>query len=176
MKLKKLNESGYEEALLGISLSYNSTLERAEEISGVLSCKEGGHNKFLESMVVWLDIVAPRYFWQQFDTYRVGITKQSESTMHTILKTRLTKKHFAGDVPYGTISELNFYIANGDLERVKQNLPEAFLQRRIVMVSYKTLRNIYHQRKEHRLTEWKDFCSWLENNLSYPDFVSGERK
>ncbi|MCK9240314.1 hypothetical protein [Desulfocurvus sp.] len=48
-----------------------------------------GHNKVLESMCVWLDVRMPRYWWQEFDTYRVGVTKQSESTMHILIRIAL---------------------------------------------------------------------------------------
>ncbi len=75
MKTKLLHEHGSQEALLGLSLSYDS--EPNIKVANQLAHKQGGHNKFLESIVVWLDITAPRYWWQEFDTYRIGITKQS---------------------------------------------------------------------------------------------------
>jgi len=79
MDVKVLKEAGYEEALAGIGLSYNITdMKRLEKIARTLAPKDGGHNKFIESMVVWLEIRAPRYWWQEYDTYRVATTKQSE--------------------------------------------------------------------------------------------------
>ncbi len=38
---------------------------------------------------------------------------------------------------------------------------EGTMQRRIIMVSYQTLRRIYHQRRTHRLPEWRLFCEWI---------------
>jgi len=78
MDVKILEEAGYKHALYGISLSYNKDIENMEKVSKSLCKLDGGHNKFLESIVVWLEINAARYWWQEFDTYRVGITKQSE--------------------------------------------------------------------------------------------------
>ena len=41
-------------------------------------------------------------------------------------------------------------------------LPEAWLQTRTVTLNYEILRNMYSQRKHHRLTEWHQFCNWVE--------------
>ena len=43
-----------------------------------------------------------------------------------------------------------------------QILPSAYLQTRTVTMSYANLRNIYFQRKSHRLIEWHDFCNWIK--------------
>ena len=41
-------------------------------------------------------------------------------------------------------------------------LPESWLQTRTVTLNYEILRNIYSQRKNHRLTEWHQFCDWIK--------------
>ena len=41
-------------------------------------------------------------------------------------------------------------------------LPESWLQTRTVTMNYEILRNIYSQRKHHRLTEWHQFCDWIK--------------
>lgn len=171
MKVSILKEAGYEEACLGISLSYNSTPERAMEVAMKLAPKDGGHNKFLESMVVWIDVTAPRYFWQQFDTYRIGVTKQSESTMHTIMKRNLEMGDFAEGTQVGAVAIVNHHRSKGDFDAVKKNLPESFMQRRIVCTNYKALRNIIMQRQGHKLQEWKDFCVEIRTKVLYPQLL-----
>lgn len=43
-------------------------------------------------------------------------------------------------------------------------LPESWLQKRTITMSYENLLNMYHQRKNHKLTEWsKSFCDWVKN-------------
>jgi hypothetical protein len=121
-------------------------------------------------MIVWLDIEAPRYWWQQFDTYRIGVTKQSESTMHTILRTRLYPMHFETKIPEVVLNELNEAIENKEFEYAKGMLPESFLQRRIVCTNYKTLRHIVKQRRNHKLYEWQLFINSL-NDLQHSEFV-----
>ena len=177
MNVTKLSESGYEEAMLGVSLSWASNPVRSSEIAPRLAHKQGGHNKFAESIIIWLDVTAPRYWWQEFDTYRVGVSKQSGSTMHTIVKQPLTQADFEHHINEDHIAYLNRLIELYNMERsaelflqLKANLPEGFLQRRIVCLSYKALQNMYNQRKHHRLPEWQTFFGILRH-LEYPEFV-----
>ena len=105
MDVDVIGEAGYYEAMFGMGLSFGLTSgmsfkefsesssiedqEKRKRMSRVLEAnapKDGGHNKFLESIQLWLDISAPRYWWSEFDTYRVGTSKQSASTMHTLVK------------------------------------------------------------------------------------------
>jgi len=172
MYVKILKEAGYEEALLGLSLSYNvPDITRVVEVANKLCQKDGGHNKFLESMIVWVDIDAPRYWWAEFDTYRVGITKQSESTMHTLMKRELIESDFVEGVLPGVIDEVNRCIRKKDFMEAKINLPEGFLQRRIVMLSYKSIRHIIFQRHNHRLKEWHIFVDRMYEGIMYPEFL-----
>lgn len=181
------------EALFGIGLSFGLTsgiksvakLKGAPEYSRLmkvargLAHKQGGHNKFLETIMFTLDIDAPRYWWSQFDTYRVGISKQSESTMHTIMAREITDDDFEDGMFEHITEELNAirsdYLkaeAEGDEEAktrcfmdMKAALPEAFLQRRIVVVNLKTLQNMYMQRKNHRLPQWREFFEDIRRQL-----------
>lgn len=170
MKVKVINESGYNEAMLGLSLSYKIDISKMNELAKKLASKNTGENKFLESIIVWLDITAPRYFWSQFDTYRVGITKQSESTMHTLIRKPLTKDDFEY-VDESIIDIINEHIKNKDLLKAKSNLPESFLQRRIVCLSYKSLLHIFQQRKSHKLSEWLVFINVIKNTLKHQEFI-----
>ena len=189
MKIKVIETTGIGEALLGLGLSYGLTSDisiydlyyleneidrKCRDIADKLAHKQGGHNKFLESINIYLDITAPRYWWSEFDTYRVGVTKQSESTMHTITKRPLTQRDFQGTVVAETLTFLNELIDRYNntpylvtqqtlLHKIKNNLPEGFLQRRIVVLNAKTLQNIIAQRHNHRLREWHTFCTAIYN-------------
>ena len=170
MDIKILQETGYNEALLGISLSYNAPLANMPDRTKKLAHMHGGHNGFLEMMIVWLDITAPRCFWQQADRYRLS-ARQSESTMHTLTKTPLTQDNFLKPIPEEWLILLNKLITEKNLENLKFLLPEGFLQRRIWCLSYKTLQNIYNQRHKHKLTEWNIFCNYILENLKHPEFI-----
>lgn len=56
------------------------------------------HRKFLRQIFVSMDITAPRYWWTEFDTYKVGTVANSESTMHTIQKREFKREDFANFV------------------------------------------------------------------------------
>lgn len=53
-----------------------------------------------------------------------------------------------------------------------QLLPSSYNQKRTVMLNYEVLANIYKSRKTHKLDEWRDFCSWIEN-LPYSEIITG---
>lgn len=204
MKVQLLYLSDPSLAIFGLGLSYGitsdmrylqgcnvwdnnpwDTLQREScwKLAKKLAHKQGGHNKFLESITLTLDITAPRYWWQEFDTYRIGVTKQSESTIHTLTKRDLTDGDFIVPPSKYQLEELNALIhkyKNPDLDkhpaekhaifmRIKALLPEGFLQRRIVVLNAKTLQNIIAQRIDHILDEWHIFCKRLR--LELPEFI-----
>jgi hypothetical protein len=156
---------------LGLSLSFDKEPAAMAPVMERLSSRDGGHNKFLESVAVWMDITAPRHFWQQFDTYRTGITKQSGSTMHTLLKRPLTNDDFELPLPPQTLARLNELVACRDLIALKNELPEGFLQRRVVCTNYKVLRNIIAQRRTHRSPAWPAFCRLAVSQAAHPEFL-----
>lgn len=176
MKVKVLSEYGLDEALLGLSLSYDRKYSKKALYKTALKLckKDGGHNKFLESIMVWIDITAPRYWWSEADTYRIGVTKQSGSTIHTLLRRPLTKNDFEDpQIPRVFIEEVNNCILVKNLKAAKKLLPESFLQRRIVCLNYKTLRNIILQRRNHKLDEWKKFINAVLEQIKNPDLLPG---
>jgi hypothetical protein len=175
LEVLKLKEEGYKEAVLGFSLSYRSTLERTESILAKYAFGKSGENKFLESIYIWLDVNAPRFWWSEADTYRLS-TKQSESTMHFLCKQHLTQNNFEYSIEYDYLDFLNNRI---DLYKekiisiaeVKNALPEGYLQRRIWCMNYKCFRNIYEQRITHRLPQWQFFCNIVLRSLEHPEFI-----
>ena len=167
-----LNEAGYGEALLGLSLSYNQPVEKMAGVAKKLVLQGGSHAKFLESMVIWFSVKAPRYWWQQFDTYRAGVTKQSGSTMHTVMQRELVQDDFVREVYPSVLNSLNRWIKSKDFDMVKANLPEGFLQERVVCLNYKVLAHMYGQRNDHRLKEWQNFFDFTLSQLIHPHFIT----
>jgi hypothetical protein len=100
------------------------------------------HAKVVRGIMVYAEINAPRYWWQEMDTYRIGTDRlSSESTMH---------------IQGRGISE-------EELVRMKEELKEGTMQKRVQVFSYQCLRRIYFQRKDHRLPHWREFCQWIES-------------
>ena len=113
------------------------------------------HAKVLRGVMVWCEINAPRYWWVEMDTYRVGAERlSSESTMHIEGK--------------GMPEE--------ELVKMKEELPEGHMQKRVWMFSYQTLRRIYFQRKDHRLPQWRIFCDWIKTLPFAEEFITIEKE
>ena len=172
-------EAGHLQAVSGMQMSFQpecplKDIEEAKYVSTkrtkLLAGMDGGHNKFLESIIVWVDMRLSRKLWKQVDTYRMA-TKQSKSTMHTIMKRPLTHDDFDAHVGIGTLAELNEYIRRGDFEAIADNLPMSYMQTRRVCFSYKTIRNIILQRYNHTLKEWHTICDFFIRNLKYPELL-----
>ena len=124
------------------SNGYTGHLNRKDmELLSLLVKRGDEHAKVLRGVMAWCEIVAPRYFYQELDRYRIGCEcLSSESTMH------IQGQGLDEDA----------------LVKMKENLPEGTMQKRIWMFSYQTLRRIYFQRKDHRLPQWRMFCDWIE--------------
>ena len=177
------NECGYTEAIQGIGLSFNvSDQYRLERVATKLCDKDGGHNKFLESIQVWIEITVARYWWQEFDTYRVGTTKQSASTIHTIVKNTVSQEDFSYPILKETLLYINKLIHryNNAVDKVdkkhwfqliKSNLPEGYLQKRMVCTNYKVLANMIAQRKNHVLYEWHHFINEVLAQIEHPELL-----
>lgn len=147
------------------------------------------HSKFMRMIGVFVDIVAPLYWWKEFDTYKVGTVANSCSTMHKIHSKEFTLDDFshehllpdeATEFMKHLINGLNFYRIKYLETRDKrywwqmiQLLPSSYNQRRTVSLNYAVLANMYHARKEHKLDEWREFCKWIES-LPYSELITGE--
>jgi hypothetical protein len=185
MNIILLEEHGYESALKGLALSYYRegtnfdewyTIDRRNKAIKQLqnlAFKGGGHNKAIASIFTWWLVKAPRGWWQEMDTYAVGgVTKNSASTMHTLSKELVTKKHFAEGTSQILIDNLNDLIISGvDITTLKMNLPEGYLQTREVCINYMSLQNIIKQRTGHRLKMWDMFIDNLLLRVEHPELL-----
>ena len=153
------------------------------------------HRKFLRQLFVTVDITAPLYYFKEFDTYRIGVTENSTSTMHKLASTPITLDCFEledyspeldmiDDVPLGL--RVDSFI--DDLEQMRQKylmtndkrywkelvrwLPNGWLQTRTVTMNYENLLSMYHQRRNHKLTEWSiDFINFIKSLPYASDFL-----
>ena len=152
------------------------------------------HRKFLRQIMVCVDITAPLYWWKEFDTYKVGTVANYTSTMHKLATTPITldcfeiddydrnlsladnQKDDDGLDNISTFEEDIIYV----LENIRQKyletkdkrywkelirwLPESWLQKRTITMNYENVRNMYFQRRNHKLTEWSEsFIKWVES-------------
>ena len=154
------------------------------------------HAKYRRMIPVYLDIVAPLYWWKEFDTYKVGTVCNSCSTMHKIHKKEFTLDDFSCEHLLDTQKDVLETIVNG-LNNMRYNfinyetlntpcyvdkkdywwqmiqlLPSSYNQIRTIMLNYEVLANIYELRKNHKLDEWREFCEWIKT-LPYSELITG---
>ena len=135
-----------------------------------------------------MDITAPLYWYKEFDTYKVGTTANSCSTMHKIADHEFSHEDFSCDHLVGTgivtldliIDELNedrkLYLQTKDKLywwAMIQLLPTSFMQKRTIDMNYETVINMIHQRSGHKLDEWRTLVEQLEQ-LPYIEEITAD--
>ena len=158
------------------------------------------HRKFMRMLPVYVRITAPLYWWNEFDTYKVGTVANICSTMHKIQDKGFTMDDFSCEHlnRIGTSSlwdiidilnlDRKLYLNGGDYKgehyapkdkqvwwQMIQLLPSSYNQTRNVMMNYEVLANIYKSRKDHKLDEWRNFCKWIEE-LPYSELITGGKR
>ena len=201
MKFENTEVYGFKRALKGMrnaleSWHKNDTVEENGEVIigendlnlAQRLIKAGSeHRKFMRQIFVSVDITAPLYWWKEFDTYKVGTTANSTSTMHKLASTPITAECFEMD-DYDAVIMLDEGIVEMEtlwnniiftLEGMRQVylrtkdkrvwkemirlLPSSWLQTRTVTMTYENLLAMCSkgQRRFHKLTEWsKSFIDW----------------
>lgn len=161
------------------------------------------HRKYLRQIFVSMDITAPLYWWKQFDTYKVGVTTDSCSTMHTLMNKEFKSDDFSFDnllkgpnedyveelldclndvreayINYDSLVEEcgnNYNLSKSDIQlALYEMLPSAYNQKRTVTMNYENVFNIIQQRKNHKLKEWKTFVEELLELPYVKDVMKGE--
>ena len=148
------------------------------------------HCKFRRMIVVYVDITAPMYWWKQFDTYKVGTVANSTSSMWDARHRDFDINDFSTEglteqeiyAPGGIVAvknHLNYYrrmyIADNDIlwiNKIEKMLPMCYNQLRTIFINYEILANIYKQRKNHPISEWKDFIDFIQK-LPFSELIVG---
>lgn len=220
IKIEKVSIYGWEEAVRG-ARNAKESWDRSDsqgsnlgpnDLKLLSSLAKGGgeESKSRRNIIVFMDVVAPLYWWKQADTYKVGTVKQSCSTMHRVHCHEFETGMFShehllpeDEVDFRSKSYDDYYIPElagmavtrygekayftpkGFLRmicdvlnryrrlfldtkdkkywwQIIQLLPSSYMQRATLQVNYEVLAAMYHQRKNHKLGEWHDFCAWIE--------------
>ena len=228
--LYNLSEDGTEEDLFNYIMNnfyemrdngiikYNAIGPKDLKLAMQLIASGPEHRKFLRQIQVSMDITAPLYWWKEMDTYKVGTTANSTSTMHKLTSKPITLYCFEiDDMPqdlyipcadqssvteageednfeahwhlegfrehmFEQLEDLRQAVINTEDAELKQQywkelvrwLPESWLQTRTWTGNYETLRNIYHQRRNHKLSEWRRVCHTFELFPYATEFITYE--
>ena len=170
----------------------------------MLSLSKAGpvHAKFRRYITVYMDILAPLYWWKEFDTYRTGVSP-NPFDIDKIHAKAFSLKDFSHEhlLPRAlenlkmTIEDLNHYRnvynegysgdENGERKvapkskemwwQIIQLLPSSYNQKRTVMLNYESAAHLYADRCKvtHKLDEWGRLGQALDD-LPYSSIITGK--
>jgi len=156
----------------------DADIKRCAKLSKATTISNQAHDQFLTGIRVSFDLHCSNKMWVEAERYRFLEFVSSQSTMH-----RITKFGAYGnyniyvddrivDIMNELIEEYNTELAAGaspNDENMKHlylvilySNPAGFELTARMTTNYRCLKNIYKQRKDHRLPEWREFCRWIE--------------
>jgi hypothetical protein len=136
------------------------------------------HRKFMRQIFISFNVTAPLYWFKEFDTYKISTVANSTSTMHTAHKKGITTDMFS----FEGLEDEDFEIVDKYLDLIEkkrlqkdrkswkamiQLLPSSLNQTRMITMNYEVFLNMYNSRKNHKLSEWIEFCEYLYEKLPY---------
>jgi hypothetical protein len=159
-------------------------IKRAINLSKAATAENGAHGQYLTGIRVAFDLTFSNKAWVEAERYRFLEFVSSQSTMHRITKFNLDEAYNEYVDPrvieimkekVNEYKELEAAVwpvgTNPDqIEREKKRKyleilytnPAGFELTARMTTNYRCLKNIYYQRRNHRLPEWREFCAWIE--------------
>ena len=136
----------------------------------------GAHGQFLTGVRVNFDLTCSNKMWVEAERYRFLEFVSSQSTMHRITKFDIKSQcnKYVDDRIIAIVQEkIDAYNADPNPEKyldVLYNVPSGFELTARMTTNYRCLLNIWVQRHDHRLPEWREFCQYIRETLPYFDF------
>lgn len=175
-------------------------IKRCHNLSSASDSGNGAHGQFLTGIRVSFDLTCSNKMWVEAERYRFLEFVSSQSTMHRITKFDLDKSYNKYvdprviEVMKEKVKEYNELQAQlkkinslDNKDKEKQDLievikekyleilytnPAGFILTARMTTNYRCLKNIYIQRKNHRLPEWRAFCKWIETLPYFEELIN----
>lgn len=163
------------------TLDFTKDWGRAQRLTKA-SRFNAAHAQFLTGIVVNFDLTFSNKAWIEAERYRFLNFVSSQSTMHCITKFGLRKQcnEYVDERIITIVQEyIDLYnsLTAQDEETIEfkknlylkilYNLPSGFQLTARMTTNYRCLLNIYNQRHDHRLPEWREFCNQLLKELPF---------
>ena len=170
---ESIKASGYPmQTELDSSELTDKDIKRAIKLSKLGREDNPAHAQFLTGIRVAFDLTCSNKMWVEAERYRFLEFVSSQSTMHRITKFNLDDSYNEyvdkriKDIMKEKVDEYNNMVDGEEkskkyLEILYSN-PAGFELTARITTNYRCLANIYRQRKDHRLPEWREFCKWIE--------------
>ena len=148
----------------------NLSTEKSKSTDSLGKAKIGsGHDNFLNGIIVQFDLTFSNKAWVEMQRYHFIDFISSCSTMHRITKFDLKEacNEYVDERIIKILQENVDEYNNGEKTSEKYleilyNIPSGFRMTAAMTTNYRQLKTIYHQRRNHRLPEWREFCKWIE--------------
>lgn len=197
MKVSNCSVFGFYEALVASGLPMKTTFNESDFAKEESNCyvelddknfargiKLGtvptgtGHDSFLKLINVQMNITTSIKVWTEMQRYHFFDIGSSQSTMHRAAKMNIREccNSFVDSTIIDILDELQAQYNSGIItfEQFVYNLPVGFELTARVTTNYLQLKTIYHQRKNHKLKEWRDFCEFLKTLYFFKELCLGE--
>lgn len=160
---------------------FTKDLDRAQRLTKA-SKFNAAHAQFLTGIVVNFDLTFSNKAWVEAERYKFLNFVSSQSTMHCITKFGLRAQcnKYVDERIITIVQEyIDLYnsLTAQDEETIEfkknlylkilYNLPSGFQLTARMTTNYRCLLNIYNQRHDHRLPEWREFCNQLLEELPF---------
>lgn len=160
-------------------------IQRCVNLSNACNTGNGAHGQYLTGIRVAFDLTCSNKMWVEAERYRFLEFVSSQSTMHRITKFDLSNQYNeyvdyrVVDIMKDKVVEYNQLLNNvassddEDDKRIFADMakkkyleilytnPAGFELTARLTTNYRCLKNIYIQRKDHRLPEWREFCDFI---------------
>lgn len=192
MKIKNLKVYDLVESIIASGYPMRTDLENREveekdlrRVCKLISASNGNgaHAQWLTGVRVAFDLTCTNKMWVEAERYRFLEFVSSQSTMHRIAKFDIASQcnKYVDPLIIDRVEALKKeYEADPTPEnylRLLYNIPSGFELTARLTTNYRCLLNVYIQRKDHRLPEWRQFCEWIYENLPlFKDFVLAYQK
>lgn len=174
-------------------------LKRGHNLSKACDRGNGAHGQFMTGIRVNFDLTFTNKAWVEAERYRFLEFVSSQSTMHRITKFNLREQYNEYVDPriidimeekvaeYNKLVEVRERLSEGAAEQMKKDINDAITKRYLEILysnpagfnitarmttNYRCLKNIYIQRKNHRLPEWREFCKWIETLPYFEELIN----
>lgn len=157
-------------------------ITRAKKLRVACDVDNPAHGQFLTGIRVNFDLTFTNKAWVEIERYRFLEFVSSQSTMHRIAKFDLDNQYceYVDPRMIEIMNELkDRYNETKDPEdylRLLYSNPCGFQLTARLTTNYRCLANIYKQRKNHRLPEWREFCAWIETLPYAKELICGENR
>lgn len=162
----------------------NPHIKRAINLA---NAKGGGHDQFLTGIVVNFDLTLSNKAWVEAERYTFLNFISSMSTMHRVSRFAIgeccNSHTSAAEIAEAERLQdvYNAIDAAAEPERKKEayldllyNLPSGFELMAGMTTNYRCLKNLYAQRRHHRLPDWHRVCDWIETLPLARELITGQ--